>query len=152
MDLVNRTEIARILDLAKTTVDDYVAAGMPGQKSESGWEFDPAECIKWYKSYLQKQSENRKKGEDPSDRKTAAEAALKELQLEREQGNLVPVDWASEQVSSVLMEVKGGLLALPKSISPNLALESDPVQVEMLLREAIHDMMEAVKRTVDENS
>jgi predicted DNA-binding transcriptional regulator AlpA len=49
-NLVKKPRIAKMLDVGKRTVDNYMAKGMPHRKSSARLvRFDEEEVLKWYK-------------------------------------------------------------------------------------------------------
>lgn len=116
---------------------------MPGTKTESGrWEFDLGEVTRWYVGYADKATSLASGSiEEAKLRLTAADAALKELKLEVETEQVVPAEFAAEQISKVLSNVRARLLALPQSVSPEVAALEDPNQIEEVIRSALYNAM-----------
>jgi len=152
VEALNRTDLARLLDVALTTIDSFVAAGMPGRKGDDGgWRFDLSECLPWYREYLMR-SANRTSNSDYQQAKTAKECALAELaqmKVEQQKGSLVAVEWAAKQVSDVLSEARAALLAVPNLVASDLSSISDADEIRQKLELAIHSAMERVHSAVD---
>ncbi len=70
---------------------------------------------------------------------------LKELQLERERKDLVPMAEAKKTINKVLIPLKQKLEALPKSIAIS-ANPADPVMAEMAIEEEIKNILESISQ------
>lgn len=143
IDTHNRSELARHFGVQKTTIDNWIEAGLPGSKNDSGnWEFDPGEVTRWYMGYVTKTSSLASGSLDEAKlRLTAADAALKELKLEIETEQVVPVEHAAEQIAKTLSNVRSRLLSLPNALAPEISVQDDPHQIEILLRNALYAAM-----------
>jgi len=73
--------------------------------------------------------------------KTSLEARLKQLELERTRGSLVPADAVSRTLEHLGRSLRDALLALPARLAHQLASESDPVQVEIQIERAITEAL-----------
>lgn len=148
---VNRSELARLLGVALTTIDSYRHAGLPSRVEGHNVVFDVAEAFKWYRDYLERATKGATDSLEAAKlRELAASATLKELRVERERRNLVPAEYAAESVSRVLSNVRARLLALPQALAPEASRLDDPHQIEQLLRSALYDAMTEIAEEDEE--
>lgn len=78
--------------------------------------------------------------------KTSLEARLKQLELEKTRGSLVPADAVTRTLEHIGRSLRDALLALPARLAHQLAGESDPVQVEIQLERALSEALMTLTR------
>ena len=74
-------------------------------------------------------------------RKVKAEAALAEIELEKERGSLVDVDAAQATWTEMVRAAAQRVQTLPAKLAPVLAVEEEPAVVKALLDEAINETL-----------
>ena len=74
-------------------------------------------------------------------------AELRDLQLMKERGQLIPVTYVKTWASTFLTEGRSILLQGPGELQDALAQESDPVRVSAILRRWVETAMEKFHRT-----
>lgn len=82
-------------------------------------------------------------------REKRASAQLKELELARAAGEVVLAAEARDATMRRVQAAKATMLALPRRMSPSLALESDPDTIERLLRAAMREVFAALAGGTD---
>lgn len=78
--------------------------------------------------------------------KEAYEARLKKLEYDEKSGKLIPADKVKADCFKAAVVVKEALLNMPARISPELASVSDPFEVERILRQEIHAVLDLCSR------
>lgn len=79
--------------------------------------------------------------------KTSLEARLKQIELERIRGSLVPADAAERTLEHVGRHLRDTILAVPSRIAKQLVGVTDVVQIEILLERALTEALgELAKR------
>lgn len=82
-------------------------------------------------------------------REKRASAQLKELELARAAGEVVLAAEVRDATMRRVQAAKATMLALPRRMSPSLALESDPGTIERLLRAAMREVFAALAGGTD---
>lgn len=78
--------------------------------------------------------------------KEAYEARLKKLEYDEKSGKLIPADKVKADCFKAAVVVKEALLNLPIRIAPELASLTDPFEVERVLRQEIHAVLDLCSR------
>ncbi len=76
--------------------------------------------------------------------KTAVEARIKQLELDKLRRSLVPADEAAKTLANVGRLVRDAVLSVPARLAHQLAAQTDPVQVEIMLERALTDALLAL--------
>jgi hypothetical protein len=109
------------------------------------WEFDKQDCLDWYEKYQDQlleekaQREEENADEDNSEivkariKKLEVETQRLELRLQRERGELVPIEDVARIVEQQYAMVKAHLLALPNKLAPIVAGQTDIPTIDSLL-------------------
>ena len=100
-----------LLEVSRTTVFAWKDAGCPHRRGAKGFEFVLAEVVEW----LEKRAEERGRksaetqdGQSPYNRKLAADAAYRELQVEQLRENLIEAADARQEIDTFV----GGFAAV----------------------------------------
>ena len=78
--------------------------------------------------------------------KEAYEARLKKLEYDEKSGKLIPADKVKADCFKAAVVVKEALLNLPPRISAELASTIDPFEVERILRQELHAVLDLCSR------
>ncbi len=74
------------------------------------------------------------------------ESKISRLKAEKEAGTLIDARRASEAWGGMIVAVRTGLLALPCQMAARLAAESDPIEVEEILKVAVRRLLGELKQ------
>ncbi len=77
-------------------------------------------------------------------RKEQAEARLKELRLEEEEGRLIDIGTVGQELSRLVRECRDGMLGMASRLAPRVASIADERQVHLLLTEEIEQCLHKV--------
>lgn len=142
--LLTRVELAKHFDISIDRVQQYVSLGLPvhtkGKQGKAAL-YDLEACEQWVQENFRQEESGTLA--DAKLRKLTAEAALAEIELERERGRLVEIDEVARQVTAMLTNVRAKLLALPTKTS-GLVLG---LQTQREIKEVLDD---AVREALDE--
>jgi hypothetical protein len=76
--------------------------------------------------------------------KTVCDAALKQIELQRQKGEVVDLAEVKKQATECAMLAKSQLLSLPDRLSAILATIDDPAEVKKTLKSEINNICEAI--------
>lgn len=142
--VVNLIEAGQIFGVNRRTIDDWFAAGCPGEKVGRQWRIDTAEVTAWLRErerHLALREVSSIDAEDAKRRKLAAEAALAEHELAVKQGLVAAIaDWQAA-MAAMIGAARAKLLPIPAKLGPMVAVESDPVVCEEILDTAIAEVL-----------
>lgn len=150
MTVMNRTATADALGIAKTTLDEWVQDGAPvinkpGRKGIES-QYDTAAIIRWWIDRETTKAAART-GSDDLDtlraRKIEVETQMKQLQLAKESGQLVPLRDFEHTLATVLASIRGVMLALPQRAALRLAGETDTGRIIQVLKSEVTEALEA---------
>lgn len=144
MTVLNRTDTAAALGIAKTTLDNWVADGAPvmDRQGRKGVEtqYETGEVIRWW---LAREVEKVAQRGDADaidahrSRKLSAEADLRELELAKLQGELIHLDEVERAFTQYSVAVRGAAMALPDRAALRLAGETDTGVIRKYLRDEL---------------
>lgn len=141
--LVTKIELAKHFDLSPDRIQNYIALGLPvavkGKQGKAAL-YDLESCEKWVQENF-RQEETGTLAEAKL-RKLTAEAALAEIELERERGRLVEIDEVTRQVTAMLTNVRAKLLALPTKTSGLVLGLTSQVQIKEVLDDAVREALD----------
>lgn len=83
-------------------------------------------------------------------RKEIAEASLRELRLAEEQGRLLDLDAASQEMSRLVRETRDSLTGMASRLAPRLAGISDERTIYMMMSEEIEAALTGCCKKLDE--
>jgi terminase small subunit / prophage DNA-packing protein len=147
---VSPDKVAQALNLTVSRVHQLVKEGLP---KEGRGQFDPVKCLLWYVRYLQQALE--KKSVPMADgafagereqrvRLLRADADLREIELAKERGQLVPLSDVEAEMTDLVLTTKARILAVAPRVAPELLGLTSRVMahaiVEKALNEALHQL------------
>lgn len=157
--IFNRVELADLLGVHKTTIDEWVREGMPykarpdqTRQGERQWKFDSAETVEWLVARAKGSGVGVDDGsksaakveQEAKARERIAIAGLKEMEYAQALKELVHIDDVIERVEEQYAIVKSRLQAIPGRMAQQLAVESDAATVERLLKQEVSECLEAL--------
>jgi len=147
-ELVTKARFAAIIGKADKTITKMIGAGMPvvsvGLRKGVATKIDTAVAINWFirrESGLLEADEGATAMDSAKVRDKDAQASLRELDLRKRQGELVPV----EEVRLMYREKIGGLrariLTIPGRVAEAVAALKDPAAVEKQIATEINEAL-----------
>ncbi len=138
----NRAQLGDILGIGLTTVDARVKEGMPylrrpGEDGSKEWQFDTVDVIEWLTGRIDAGAKN-DEGKEAKVRIAVADARLKELELAERLGLMINIEDIMPRIEAGDAIVKSRLLAIPGRLAQTLAVETDPVVVERMLKAEVN--------------
>lgn len=161
--IFNRMEIADVLGVHKTTIDNYVREGMPykarpdkSRPGENQWKFDSGECVKWLVQRakddgvgVDEAGESDKRIEQAAKaRERMALAGMRELEYAEKLKVMVHVEDIIEQVEEEYAVIKSRIQAIPGRMAHKLSTIEDPAEVERTLKAEIIECLAALSDDV----
>jgi phage terminase Nu1 subunit (DNA packaging protein) len=150
---VNATQLAQIHGVTRETIRQWTVAGCPRRQDGS---YVVAETITWR---IQREIEKERKARSPEDdapkltemnRKLRAEADLKELQLERERGELIP----TEEHEEIVSRIAGGFAAVAAGqltrFERRIVQAATPADARVLTQDIHRALMEGAQGLADD--
>jgi phage terminase Nu1 subunit (DNA packaging protein) len=145
--IVNRAQFAEIIGCALGTVDKYIRLGMPAERDGREWRLDSVRCTSWiYDRERTKATKPLTSREQAEARIIEARASLRELEVERVLRSVVHVDDVAAVFSERQAMVRTTLGALPELVADAIAAEADPARCRAIIRQGVHDVLDAVHR------
>lgn len=145
-------QVAALLDLTPRRVQQLVADGtLPGPVSRGS--YDLVGCVHGYVRWLREQADGKKADSARSDwltRKTAAQARLAELEVEREQGRLISIDDVDRMLSEPLERVRAKILNMPSRYARQIVGAKTVPQAAKKLQGLAEEIMEDLRTVADE--
>ncbi len=149
---VTKSQLAETFGVAFTTVTHWVRRGCPfeqrGHKGHS-WEFNTANVARWREEQaaLAAAGDTTKMDFDEAKRrKTAAEAALSELELSKARGDVVEIDDVEGVWTEIVTAFRAKTLAIAPKAAPALVHETDPRVIERLLEAEIIEALDELSK------
>lgn len=130
----------------RTWVKDY---GCPSKQEGRNRTFVWSEVLEWYVGYKSSlengvsadfagdQDEEEEDIRAVNLRKTKAEADLRQLQLSKLRGEVIPIADARVRAGRMMGNLRTALLGLPQSLGPALEGVKDPAEREAIIRERV---------------
>lgn len=146
---ITKTEAAEFFGVTFAAIDQWTRKGLPCERRGNNVYFNTSVVTQW----LEAQSAERATvSAAPSGtldearvRKTNADAALAELQLQRERGEVVDIEEVSRTVGEEYAAVRAKLLAIPTKLAPRIALEDSEAAcrdlIEREITEALNELI-----------
>lgn len=144
---VSQAELANVLGIARETVRMWTIEGMP--RLDSG-QYDMRVCVQWAKTHRWERQDDAEPIELSRARKEAAEAAMAELRLAKEQGRLMTLEDYERFCLETFGQLKAHLLTLPARAAPDFVGLGSQKESRELLREHIRDLMRRLERWDDD--
>lgn len=150
MKTCNLGELAEVLGVNRSTVNDWLGQGCPylekpDQSRGIGWKFSVAAVVAWLRKRDVDRaiSDTSKMDIDEARlRKTAAEAALAELELAKQRGEVVSITVVTEIVGEQLSACKAKLLTLPSRAAPLVAPLIDRIECRDILDGVVREVLD----------
>ena len=155
MASVSPDKVAQALNLTVSRVHQLVKEGLP---KEGRGQFDPVKCLLWYVRYLQQALEKKSvpmqdgayAGEhEQRVRLLKADADLREIELARERGELVPLADVEEEMTNLVLITKARILAVAPRVAPDLLGLTSRVMAHAIVEKALNEaLLQLSKRPV----
>jgi len=151
--IVNRSELCQIMGISSPTIDNWEKRGMPVQKKGGKGvanEYNTMHVIKWWAGDAASPGAVKlTSGADPKDRKTAAEAEIKEIELAEKKGEVVPIDTAIKGFIKHVAACKAKLLAIPTKAAPMVVVMTEIEETRAALDDMIRDALTELSAGVE---
>jgi phage terminase Nu1 subunit (DNA packaging protein) len=147
-------EIAEFFGIHHMTVREWIKQGCPylqagrhGGGEGKEWLLDPYEVHKWK---VEKEVRKAVGNSDIADldeskrRKVAAEAALVELELMREQGLLVEIDKVTSKLNDELVNFRAKMLSIPTKVVSQVYAAKSKDEIREILDLSIHEALNEI--------
>jgi phage terminase Nu1 subunit (DNA packaging protein) len=149
MKVVNRSQLAELLSVNLSTVDNWVRDGCPFlsrpvRQGVGQWEFSPAAVFQWRIDRERQAMLGALVDVDEAEarrRKLAAEAGLAELQLRKANGEVVAIADAQKAWSQMVGAARAKLLSIPTKLAPLLAVETSELVCQAAIEAAVHEAL-----------
>lgn len=158
---VSLTQLTKHFKKSAPTIRNWIARGLPvaveaDRDKGIPWEFDIQDCDDWYENWMMEREEAAGKSKEGSlaeeyehedivaarKKKIEVETERLQLRLERERGELVPIDEVAQIVERQFGSVKSHLLSLPDKVSPVLVNRSSVKEINDLVREYVYEALD----------
>lgn len=154
--LVSQIDLAEILGATPKSIRAWERLGLPVQeKGRRGVasRYDIGACIAWAIERAEAQAHAMPDDTDFEQaraRKTAAEAALAEIELASARGEIVKLADISKAVGGALATTRARLLQVGAKVAPMADLRPDEATLRALLDDALHEALEPISGDVME--
>lgn len=149
-EFVSRAALAAALDLTPRRISSLVAEGILPQPTRHGM-YPLVICLHNYLRYTRERATGAGVATETlaSERAklTRAKAAIAEMDRKRLLGELVSAEETTTGWVAILKIIRQNFLALPRRAAPIVALMSKPVEVEIFLRDRVHEILESTSQT-----
>lgn len=141
--LIGTGALARLLALTPQRVNQLAAAGVIAKTGRGRYSLGPA--VRGYVGYLAGQprmdgSSGTTDYREERTRLVSLQADLAQLQLEKERGEVVPIDRIVEGVSDCFGAARAKLLALPSKLATSIAPD-DPATAFKILSKGVREVL-----------
>ncbi len=145
--LVDVAKVSQACNITIQRVGQLVAEGMP---KEGRGKYDLGKCMIWYIRYLQKALERRAvptpdgnytQMGDVKVRSVLADAEMKELELAKARGQLVPLLEVEAKWSEIVLAAKARILTTPARIAAELVGETSRNLIQAKIEKALKEAM-----------
>jgi len=141
VEAIPRATLLTLLETSPNIVLEYERIGMPGRVMIGRRvHYDLRLVIPWLKRHWLEQRPG-KIDSDALERKRAADASIRELELGRLRGRLLDVDEVQAGQIARLVALRRGLLTIPRAAAPALAEMVEPREVEAFLAEKMRELL-----------
>ena len=149
--IVNKRQLADILGLAEETLTQYQKDPtfpiLHKRKGRGGSDYETSDVIAW----LERRKINQTVGsadmidlEEGKRRKMAAEAGLAELELLKEQGQVVDIALVAEEVGEQLSNFRAKMLSIPSKVAGQVYTAKDMKEIKGILDDAIYEALNEI--------
>ena len=134
----NRNQLADLIGRHVKTIDTMVKKGMPyiskpdKALGQTGWVFESVDVLKWLTGNVLDA-----KLREAETRIAVAKAGMREIELEAKRGNVVHIDQVVDRIEAGDMIVKSRLLAIPGRLAQLIAIETDPVVIQKMIKREV---------------
>lgn len=153
---VNKTEAAELFGVTAKTVDNWMRKGLKGETQGREVLLNTAAIAQFLEDDIKARFSATPAAETIDQariRKITADAALAELQLERERGEVVNIEEVARAIGDEYAATRAKLLSIPTKLAPRIAIESDENACrELLAREITEALNELVGAGFGEGS
>lgn len=154
---VNRAELAVMLGVARTTIDNWRESGLPFEKQGKSTVFNTREVFEWWQNRLKteflKQTDNLTDG-DVTRRTMVAEMEIKEAAAAKVTGDAVSIDEFRKAEGDLVATIRSKVLAFAPRYAPEIAQQVvdlvDPDAESEILEEARQLAEAALRRASSE--
>ena len=145
---VNKTEAAELFGVTLKTVDNWIRKGLAHEPQGREVLLNTAAIAQFLEDDLKTRLANTPAAENIDQarvRKISADAALAELQLQRERGEVVNIEDVAKTVGEEYAAVRAKLLAIPTKLAPRIAIEDNEAAcrdlIEREITEALNELI-----------
>lgn len=148
--IVSQGEICRLFNTTAQTVLSWERKGCPiEQKGGRGKPslYRVADVIRWRESQAALAASGDLSAMDMDEakrRKLSAEAAMAEILLDKERGEIAEIATIVGVVGKGLDACRARLLGISSKIAPVLALETSPVTIKEIVDDAVHEALDEI--------
>jgi phage terminase Nu1 subunit (DNA packaging protein) len=153
MPTVDVHKVAAFLNVTPRRVQQLVKEGMPrGARGQ----YDPIKCGAWYVRYLQAAIEKKTTADgggyitlrEERTRLARAKRELKEIELAKKLGTLVPIADIEREMTDLVLMTKARILNIPARISGELVDETSLVLIQAKIEKGAEEALEPMIRHV----
>lgn len=155
---LTQAELANRLGITSRQVHN-LAKGVPGQPAiptrmrKNTREYRWPESNQWYIDYklaVAKPKTEEDEREAAQIRKLLAEAALKELELAREEGSLLDADYVEQQLTGILERLRSRILAARGRFAPRFVGIRTVGEAQIMLEKMSDELLDALREIGDD--
>lgn len=151
--LVSRAHLARIMRRTVTQIQNWEPAGLP-RDAKTGL-YDLSAVWAWREHRVRAEAAKKaaprgnKEQAAAKLRRAEADARLAELQVEREEKTLIPVEYLEQQLTTIAGRVRARLLNFPGRYCGQLA-GLKVMEVQQLLEDGVSEVLRSLQEIGDE--
>lgn len=154
-NIVSMLQLRRELNLTDYKVKKLLDKGLPfivaaNRDTGQQWEFNIEECREWIEQFEEDNggitTKATKEIEQARIKKLNVQTAREQLRLDRERGEVVPIDHVIEIVAQMFASLRAHLLAIPHKVSPVVVGQTDVKEVDKLLTHYIKEALEELQQ------
>lgn len=149
--IVNKKQLADILGLSEETLTQYQKEPhfpiLNKRKGRAGSDYETSDVIAW----LERRKVNGLIGnqdaidiEEGKRRKIAAEAALVEIELLKEQGKVIEIEKVVDEIGEQLSNFRAKMLSIPSKVAGTVYTAKDVKEIKGILDDAIYEALNEI--------
>jgi phage terminase Nu1 subunit (DNA packaging protein) len=116
-----------------------------GMPIVSRGQYDMVACVQWYVEFLRAEIVRARRGDETEQQARArlikATANLRELELEREEGRLLPIDHIKVQWERIVVVFKNKILSLPSKLPQKLIGLTELGEIKNLIEREVYEAL-----------